>query len=186
MRITFEISDADVRHLRRVMKRARAAVRCAEEEDIIHAGEDMLKEVRKVKVPAYVQERMDRMHSLIGMLRDEDWALPARERSQVLSALAYCADPEDLIPDHIPGLGFLDDAIMVELVLQEMQHVIDAYDDFGAFRDALSRRMRAGLDRDQRTRKLIAKRKALHERMHRRRQKDRTSTGQKTQPSRLF
>ena len=29
----------------------------------------------------------------------------------ILGALVYFCDPEDLIPDNIPGLGYLDDAI---------------------------------------------------------------------------
>ena len=111
---------------------------------------------------------------------------PARERSQVLSALAYCADPEDLIPDHIPGLGFLDDAIMVELVLKEMKHVVEAYNDFCRFRDELSGRMRLGLDRFTRKKKIAEKRRSLHDRMQRRRQKDLESRSKAAQPAPLF
>ncbi len=186
MRITFEISDSDIRHFKRAMRRARSAVRSADEEDIIHAGEDMLREVRRANVPAYVQERMDRLHALIDMLRDEEWLLPAKERSQVLSALAYCADPEDLIPDHIPGFGFLDDAIIVELVLKDMKHVVDAFVDFREYRETLSSRLRSGLDRFTRKRQLADRRKALHLRMRRRRQKDMEAREQASQPSPLF
>ena len=53
----------------------------------------------------------------------------------MLNALAYFAEPDDLIPDQIPGLGFLDDAIMVELVVRELRHEIEAYEDFRVFRD---------------------------------------------------
>ena len=51
----------------------------------------------------------------------------------MLNVLAYFVDPDDLIPDRIPGLGYLDDAIMVELVLQELHHELDAYDKFCEF-----------------------------------------------------
>jgi uncharacterized membrane protein YkvA (DUF1232 family) len=54
----------------------------------------------------------------------------------VLNALAYFTEPDDLIPDHIPGLGFLDDAIMVELVVRELEHEIEAYRDFCDFRES--------------------------------------------------
>ena len=52
----------------------------------------------------------------------------------MLNALAYFADPDDLIPDRVPGLGYLDDAIMVELVVQDLKHEIEAFDAFVEFR----------------------------------------------------
>ena len=68
------------------------------------------------------------------MLVDHEWRLPQKDTVRVLNALAYFSDPEDLIPDHIPGLGFLDDAIMIELVVRELKHEIDAYTNFCDFR----------------------------------------------------
>jgi uncharacterized membrane protein YkvA (DUF1232 family) len=40
------------------------------------------------------------------MIEDSEWKILAQERADVLSALAYFSDPEDLVPDHIPVLGF--------------------------------------------------------------------------------
>jgi len=72
---------------------------------------------------------------MIRMLTDIHWRLPHDDATRVLNALAYFTEPEDLIPDHIPGLGFLDDAIMIELVVRELKHEIEAYHDFCAYRD---------------------------------------------------
>ncbi|NIV16986.1 MAG: DUF1232 domain-containing protein, partial [Woeseiaceae bacterium] len=86
------------------------------------------------RVPQFIDQRLDKLNIMIRMLKDHEWRLPAAESNRVLNALAYFADPEDLIPDHIPGLGFLDDAIMVELVVRELKHEIEAYRDFCDFR----------------------------------------------------
>ena len=61
------------------------------------------------------------------MIEDSEWKIPEEERADVLSALAYFSDPEDLVPDHIPVLGFLDDAIMIELVAEELKDDIEAF-----------------------------------------------------------
>jgi hypothetical protein len=75
------------------------------------------------------------------MLEDEEWQLPDTERARVHPALAYFCEPCDLIPDHVTALGFLDDAIMVELVVEELRHELEAYDDFCRFRtEELARR----------------------------------------------
>ena len=51
-------------------------------------------------------------------------------RSHVVQGITYFAEPEDMNPDKVPVLGFLDDAIMVELIVRELKHDIEAYEDF--------------------------------------------------------
>ena len=58
----------------------------------------------------------------------------------LLGALVYFTDPEDLIPDSVPGLGFLDDAIYVELIIRELKAEIDSYEEFCAFPTAGGKR----------------------------------------------
>ncbi|MFB3125280.1 MAG: YkvA family protein, partial [Woeseiaceae bacterium] len=84
---------------------------------------------------------------------------------------AYFCEPEDLIPDHIPGLGFLDDAIMIELVVRELHHEIEAYRDFCDYRanrvpQPGIRNKTSDVSREQ---WLESRRKVLQSRMRRRR-----------------
>jgi uncharacterized membrane protein YkvA (DUF1232 family) len=104
---------------------------------------------------------------MINMLSDIEWRLPHQDASRVLNALAYFTEPEDLIPDNIPGLGLLDDAIMIELVVRELKHEIEAYQDFCDYRA----RLRSQNEKSAASREgwLNARRKDLQARMHRRR-----------------
>jgi len=101
--------------------------------------------------------------------------------------LAYFTEPEDLIPDHIPGLGFLDDAIMVELVVRELRHEIEAYQDFCEFRVREEmRRGRKNEDPVTREEWLRSRRRELHSRMRRRRRSERKRGGSRRSPLSLF
>lgn len=137
LRISFELDDDDLNHFRLIMQEARRAARRISPEEIVAAAEDLLREVEGSSAPGFIVERFDKLSLMIQMLSDVEWRLPHQEATRVLHALAYFAEPDDLIPDHIPGLGFLDDAIMVELVVRELKHEIEAYQDFCNYRESL-------------------------------------------------
>lgn len=167
MRISFELDDNDLKHFRLIMNEARKAARRLAPEDIVAAAEDLLTEVPTSEAPGFIVERLERLRLLIQMLSDIEWRLPHQDATRVLNALAYFAEPEDLIPDHIPGLGFLDDAIMIELVVRELKHEMEAYQDFCDYRQRLSDSGDgSGASREG---WLDARRKELQARMRRRR-----------------
>jgi uncharacterized membrane protein YkvA (DUF1232 family) len=111
----------------------------ADDEEIVGAARECLATMRRKKLPDFVARRLGRLATLIEMVTDGDWPLPAAARGPALAALAYLCDPDDLIPDDVPGLGLLDDAIMIELVCRELRHELDAYRDFAAYRQGLTR-----------------------------------------------
>ena len=101
------------------------------------------------------------------MIRDEEWDLSEEDEERIISAMSYFADPIDLIPDHIPGIGFLDDAMFVEIVIRELKAEIEAYNEFCDFRRTEEARLSAaGQDPDlNREQWISAKREQLHTRM---------------------
>jgi uncharacterized membrane protein YkvA (DUF1232 family) len=177
LRVSFELGDADLSHFRKIMLESRSATVDLGQEEILQAARELLESVKAVTVPDFVSGRLSKIQVMIDMIEDAEWQLPDKETSRVLNALAYFSEPEDLIPDHIPGLGFLDDAIMVELVCRELRHDMDAYVDFCEFRDAEGqRRSKAGLQTDITTEDWLAtRRKELHSRMRNRRRRERSS-----------
>ena len=170
LRVSFELDENDLRHFRLIMREARKAAARLPPEDIVAAAEDLLKVIGDTGAPAFIRDRLERLRLMIDMLTDIEWRLPHQEATRVLNALAYFTEPEDLIPDHIPGLGFLDDAIMIELVVRELKHEIEAYEDFCSYRNRVraEQGQRAGVSRDG---WLEARRKELQSRMRRRRKR---------------
>lgn len=53
--------------------------------------------------------------------------IPYRTIGMIILTLVYVFSPVDIIPDAIPGIGLLDDALMVTLCLKAVQGDIDDF-----------------------------------------------------------
>jgi uncharacterized membrane protein YkvA (DUF1232 family) len=174
MKISIEIADKDIVSMRKELRRVRHSVKSMEADEIIAGARAAVAALRKKKVPDFVASRAGQIEALVAMVKDEDWSLPRVEREDVLAALAYLSDPNDLIPDSVPGLGYLDDAIMLELLLRDLRHQREAYADFCNFRDSYFKRHKVGRDLQTRARRLKQRRSQLYQRMYRRIDNDRS------------
>jgi uncharacterized membrane protein YkvA (DUF1232 family) len=133
--ITIELGDADLKHFIDAMQTAQAEAKNLSAKEITDAASKLLADGKDNKLPSFIAERLGKLDSMISMVNDQGFALPDEDRQRVLACLTYFANPKDLIPDNVPVLGFLDDAIMIELVTRELQHEVEAYDDFVAYRN---------------------------------------------------
>ncbi len=168
LRVSFDLDESDLEHFRLIMRSARQAAARLTPEEIVAAATNLLEKIEASGAPGFIASRLEKLRLMIEMLSDLDWRLPHDEANRVLNALAYFSEPEDLIPDDIPGLGYLDDAIMIELVVRELRHEIDAYQDFCDYR-ARERDKHSGSGAVTREDWLESRRKELQSRMRRRR-----------------
>lgn len=175
--ISFELSDRDLEHFNQAIKAAREAAGAKDPAEVISAASKLLEDASNLQLPDFIAVRLDKLDALVAMLRDEGWALGEEDRQRVLSALAYFADPQDIIPDSIPVLGYFDDAIAIEICVMELKHEIDAYDEFCEYREAEAGRRSVSAAEVGRADWLEARRQELQDRMHRRRNRDSGGTG---------
>ena len=165
IKVSFELTKKDIKYFRDRLRESRDAAKRADDETVIEGAAALVDEAGGENSPEFVRSRIETLKQLIAMVRDEQWRLEGRDRARVLDALAYFADPDDLIPDRIPGIGYIDDAIMIELVARELKHELKSYEDFCTYRNQpKSRRPDES--------KLETKRDALQRRMRRRRRSD--------------
>ena len=170
--LNFELNDRDLEHFQAAMTAAKKAADGKSSQEIIDCAAKLLADAQKVQIPDFILERLLRLDDMIAMVRDEAWALPEADRERVLSALVYFCDPNDVIPDNVAVLGFLDDAVMIELSVRDLKHEIDAYDDFCDFRQFQAERRGVAADKVGRADWLAGRREELVERMHERRERD--------------
>lgn len=138
--INFELSDADLEHFREMMKVAIEKAQDYSEQDILAKATAMCAEMESSDLPDFVAKRMHSLETLIDAVKDVEWQLPEDEKKEILTSLAYFSEPHDLVPDNIPVLGYVDDAIMIELVIQDMSLDLEAYAQFCSFRETEEKR----------------------------------------------
>jgi len=170
--INLELSDQDLQHFAGVVDSAKQASAGLSDTQVIDAAVALLDTAQKSNPPQFVKERLELVGTLVAMARDEGWALGAEDCANVRSALSYFAHGADVIPDNVPVLGFIDDAIMIELCARDMQHELDAYNDFIEYRQREAERRKLDPASVGRADWLDSRREELQERMHRRRNRD--------------
>ena len=166
--ITFTLSDRDLERFKTVAMTARSqATEQKSPAEIEKAAYKIVDVAMNSDLPDFIADRLLELKVLLDMMRDEEWGLGDNHRKRIISALSYFADPIDLIPDHIPGIGFLDDAMFVEIVMRELRSEVEAYNEFVEFRAAEEERLVAeGKDpNNDRDAWLAPKRDELHDRI---------------------
>lgn len=149
LRFAFELDDEDLEYFQEIIAEKKVGQRDLEIMDIVEATRGLIQGAREARTPRFILEMLEKLEPLVDMVTDVEWRLPADDIKRVLTALAYFADPEDLIPDDLPGLGHLDDAVMVEIACRDLAPELHAYRDFCLYRAAeLERRSAAGESQD--------------------------------------
>lgn len=169
LHISFRLSQSDLEYFSGVMKNAREKAEGTSPQEIIANAEQLLEKVNQSETTDFIRDHMAQLDTLISMVVDEGWGLIEDDRDRVLSALSYFSEPHDLIPDNTPALGFLDDAIMIEIVCKALEHEIQAYREFLIFRATETNRRGKDESPLKRADWLERRRQQLHARMRRRR-----------------
>lgn len=98
--------------------------------------------------PACIQQRLNRLRTGACLAADAQWGLDGAIAADVEAATAYVEGDADLIPDALPTIGRLDDAIVIEALMPRLGPELDAYADFCRVRSWLAARGDAdGFDR---------------------------------------
>jgi len=187
LRITLDFSDKDLDRFREMARKAMHNTERQSPEQIVAGARKLLEEASgRGKSSEFVRSRLNMLKLLIEMIEDEGWGMQDVGRKRVLAALAYFNDPQDLIPDNVPGLGFLDDAIMIELMTRELTPEIDAYKDFVQYRASEAKRRGMKPEELNRSDFLKAREHQLLSRMRRRRMRGRGNGPRSKSPLSLF
>ena len=173
MKVSFTLDEKDIAYFRSRFQQAKRVARSQDDDEVKAQATSLVETVRSKKgVPHFVIESVSAIEDLVALIEDEAYRAPKVVANKVLAALAYFADPDDLIPDEIPVLGFLDDAIMIKIVEIEVKHELAAFRKFRRFQRGAEQRPWTAVARERLPGKLEEQRKKLREEIDRKQKAD--------------
>jgi uncharacterized membrane protein YkvA (DUF1232 family) len=134
LKLELTLTEDDLGYYRKLMDYSWRRNAQRDERELVASARRILEQTLKSERPEYIKKRLEDLGTLCSMLDDAEWPLEERERHRIVAAVGYFADPVDLIPDDVPGLGYLDDALMAELVIQEFADDLAGYREFCEYR----------------------------------------------------
>ena len=174
-KVTFTLDESDASYFRSLYRKAKRGAKDLDKESIIQEARATVQTVRSSKkTPPFVLEAIEVLADLVDLIQDEAYAAPKKVQDEVLAGLAYFANPEDLIPDHVPVLGFLDDAIMVKFIEEEFKHELWGFRKFRRMRDSAEQRPWAGPGSERLQKRLADDRKRIRGQIDEREAKEAT------------
>lgn len=164
LQISIELDEADLARFAAMARQVKSQLPAkVNHEKISREIREKLRRAQEADdLPDFIAVRIQQLEMLADMLADTEWGLDAEEITRIHSALYYFREPVDVIPDRVPGLGYLDDAIMIELTLRDFEPELAAYQSFCGFRTAeRQRRKNRGLPTDIKKEDWLADQRAL-------------------------
>ena len=173
LRLNLDLSEADLDHFAAIAQRTCATAAQRSGASIIEAARELLMRAEQAHAPHFVRQKFVVLERLLALLDDPEWAIEDSDRKRALNALACLSEAPSNETQAGAAIAALDYAVIIELIHQDLQHDIAAYEEFCKFRTTEQTRVpRATSRRVDPAERLKAKRDALQARMHERRQRD--------------
>jgi uncharacterized membrane protein YkvA (DUF1232 family) len=112
------------------------------DQKVQQAADDGSKKVKRLReqIPKMLNELWQDIVTMVLLLRDYASGryrqVPWHVISAVAGAIAYFAAPLDVVPDFMPALGYLDDAIVVKVALDVARADLKKYREWRKGRNA--------------------------------------------------
>ena len=98
----------------------------------LHQANELAQTFNEAEADAFAFKHTDQAWysdfvTLLDMLRDSTFRIDSSTYLTIAGALAYVVMPFDVIPDFIPGIGFIDDIFVVGMVVKSLSNEITHY-----------------------------------------------------------
>ena len=127
MDVHITLTDADLARFVEAMKVRKTPPNAVDMTTTVAEVRKVLHAIKMGDLPEFITTRLKSVETMLAMLEDKGFGLPEENRANVLTALAYFVTADDEIPDSLPIIGFLDDAIIIELCTRDLAPALARY-----------------------------------------------------------
>jgi len=130
-----QISESAVDQFNETINKLDGSIRPLTPDQIVSCGRQVVFESHDdLKLPLCILERFKTLALVDTMAKDFDWKIEDVAAYRVEVALDYVKRHEELIPHDAPGIGHLDDAILVESSRMSLLPELECYVDYRRLR----------------------------------------------------
>ena len=102
-------------------------------DQIITAAKRVLGRYQAGQRPVFVESRLQALKRLEEMAANDGWQLAEADQQRISRLRAYVEEPEGLLPDALPVIGQLDDALLIDVAVQVLHDELADYEDYCRF-----------------------------------------------------
>jgi len=93
-------------------------------------AKEKINEIRNTSTDGYVIDQLSSLQLMITMVEDTTWQISDEKRQKINATISYFISETDVIPDTIPGLGFIDDCIVIDSTMDYVEEDLLEFKDF--------------------------------------------------------
>lgn len=124
--ITVDIDDQVKAHFNKFIEEHGIDV---DPSDVSQAKKEIAK-IRATNADGYILNQVNNLESMISMVEDKVWKIKKVNMEKINATIKYFVDEDDVIPDNIPGIGYLDDCIIIDSTMDDVYDELMEFEDF--------------------------------------------------------
>jgi len=124
--ITVDIDDQVKEHFNNFIEKHGIEV---DPDDISQARKEIA-QIRTKISDGYILGQVSNLEAMIAMVEDKVWKIKKVNMEKINATIKYFVDDDDVIPDNIPGIGYLDDCIIIDSTMDDVYDELMEFEDF--------------------------------------------------------
>jgi len=128
--ITVDIDDQVKEHFNKFIEKHGIDI---DPSDIKQARKEIA-EIRSTNADSYILNQVNNLEAMMSMVEDKVWKIKKNSMEKINATIKYFVDDDDIIPDNIPGIGYLDDCIIIDNTMDEVCDELSEFEDFSRTR----------------------------------------------------
>ena len=124
--ITVDIDDQVKKHFNNFIEEHGIEV---DPSDLVQAKKEIA-QIRTTNADGYILEQVNNLEAMMAMVEDKVWKIKKVNMEKINATIKYFVDDDDVIPDNIPGIGYLDDCIIIDSTMDDIYEELAEFQDF--------------------------------------------------------